>query len=1374
MWIKFDVTSITTPDPTHFTVLFASIPKPSNSAEKLYMEVFIAKETSTSYKIGLKNEKEETLISTNLYNQRTLWWFVGISNSETKLDPSEPGPEQTIKLRYQDTTKSETTNPTEAWSVTDDLSIRLFANVTNSDKFFHGTVAKVDWFFNDAYTTSDSKYVNYEFGLPRPIYLIDFTEPEHAQYFSNKVASPYGSSMRGKNNHSDIHDFWFNPVNYFCQRHFIQYIQLPKFAIRPHVRQNYIYNIKFRGWALNHWHRGNQYQWTFGQWTSTNGERQTFRIRKIDYQSRIRGYILYSRFHHICNYNVPSGSTAHKAYTENYGIVAHIYGTGVVTKRSYYAWGCDGYINSNYRTTGNVGFGADDYFLIGRKYDQDYTFPDRPFRQSDTDMQVEIDYLYFLLLEDGYRSNAHADFPSVCNANSKEEYGTGTEGLRGTCATGYTPYHEANLCLMDPPSNDYFDCAHDMDTSGSKCYRCPRYYGKIGTQGCNKCFENCLECTGPNSDECTYCGMGYGFTGTTCKKCDETEETWDLSTNLCQKKKVMFLEAEFGLKTFGEIKLIFRPLHDESRGYNGEADLSLYVEGMFDKLWLNDINRQYYLLREYKDLPLHRKVSISAEFMQIDCRHYRYFFLDVDDTYLYSWSPNHEDSTTGITETFWNYGYLDQPPFKVSFTIMHSASTMRFGLVPHFAHDWATVWMRELNVTFFGCYEACATCWEDNSPVHCLTCLPGYYLVGAECKACEPGCATCDVIASNCTSCPSGEFLKGTSCVLTCGLGFYADSSSKCQECRTECVQCNGWDTCNSCKNGHYLDVSTCKPCDANCETCTSTATKCLTCKQSTVNKWLRNFQCVTACGAGYFEVPGNVCNPCPPGCLTCTSNECLTCDTGNGYMKKNNICANPCGDGWYESGGQCQKCDNKCATCITSASNCLTCASGFAQTPSSCPSCTSPCITCTTSSSTCSSCAGVLYLSGTSCVDVNSCPDTTYASDNLCKPCQSPCANCVTSATKCTSCPSPKLLYQDTCLVTCPSGFSTYLSKTCCPDSCSACTDTETCTACNPGFYLKDSKCPSCDSNCKTCETTTTNCLSCNSPKLLEVNKCVDSCSDKYYPDAGICKNCHSTCATCTGPAATECKTCIKAHVLFKGICQNCADENNKYFTVVDDVCWDKCGTGTRFDTSTLPGLGGYNACDDGNLVNGDGCSSDCRIEKNFRCEGGDTETADKCYSKIKPVASLTKVYRDKYQLSFTQTVSFRPEGGTDQTDIDLEKFLNITIEGFSRPEDFDYKFDLKQTGVRVKYINVTFTFTKTIPEGTLVKIDFDRMKILDINNNTLKNQKISGEASFFIPDRFVGETVINVTASTSRIISTVTPVLSLRKKIYFFSIIY
>jgi len=36
--------------------------------------------------------------------------------------------------------------------------------------------------------------------------------------------------------------------------------------------------------------------------------------------------------------------------------------------------------------------------------------------------------------------------------------------------------------------------------------------------------------------------------------------------------------------------------------------------------------------------------------------------------------------------------------------------------------------------------------------------------------------------------------------------------------------------------------------------------------------------------------------------------------------------------------------------------------------------------------------------------------------------------------------------------------------------------------------------------------------------------------------------------------------------------------------------------------------------ACDDGNNFNGDGCSSDCKIESGYHCVGGSPSSKDTC----------------------------------------------------------------------------------------------------------------------------------------------------------------
>jgi hypothetical protein len=48
--------------------------------------------------------------------------------------------------------------------------------------------------------------------------------------------------------------------------------------------------------------------------------------------------------------------------------------------------------------------------------------------------------------------------------------------------------------------------------------------------------------------------------------------------------------------------------------------------------------------------------------------------------------------------------------------------------------------------------------------------------------------------------------------------------------------------------------------------------------------------------------------------------------------------------------------------------------------------------------------------------------------------------------------------------------------------------------------------------------------------------------------------------------------------------------------------------------------------ACDDGNNVNGDGCSSDCKIEVGYNCIGGSPNSKDACTTFRPSAISITQ----------------------------------------------------------------------------------------------------------------------------------------------------
>ena len=126
--------------------------------------------------------------------------------------------------------------------------------------------------------------------------------------------------------------------------------------------------------------------------------------------------------------------------------------------------------------------------------------------------------------------------------------------------------------------------------------------------------------------------------------------------------------------------------------------------------------------------------------------------------------------------------------------------------------------------------------------------------------------------------------------------------------------------------------------------------------------------------------------------------------------------------------------------------------------------------------------------------------------------------------------------------------------------------------------------------------------------------------CHDGHYDSTLLhtCNSCDYRCTVCTGPLNTECTSCgIPLWVKFvppttcvnKTIAELVADCEGPDPTMSYYIpllqCVERCGDGV--DKGNL-------MCDDGNLVDGDGCSSECLIEDGFYCENGTLSNPDSC----------------------------------------------------------------------------------------------------------------------------------------------------------------
>ena len=101
----------------------------------------------------------------------------------------------------------------------------------------------------------------------------------------------------------------------------------------------------------------------------------------------------------------------------------------------------------------------------------------------------------------------------------------------------------------------------------------------------------------------------------------------------------------------------------------------------------------------------------------------------------------------------------------------------------------------------------------------CVLTIPtGFYNNSGVASACNSTCATCDVLANNCTSCIGALGLDSNQCV-------------------------------NPCPAGKVVEVNICVACINPCKTCTGTSTNCTSCVTNLVSQtYLINGGCQTTC----------------------------------------------------------------------------------------------------------------------------------------------------------------------------------------------------------------------------------------------------------------------------------------------------------------------------------------------------------------------------------------------------------------------------------------------------------------------------------------------------------------------------------------------
>jgi cysteine-rich repeat protein len=362
----------------------------------------------------------------------------------------------------------------------------------------------------------------------------------------------------------------------------------------------------------------------------------------------------------------------------------------------------------------------------------------------------------------------------------------------------------------------------------------------------------------------------------------------------------------------------------------------------------------------------------------------------------------------------------------------------------------------------------------------------------------------------------------------------------------------------------------------------------------------------VTVCSAapGFYLDSASIPVPCYlTGCFQCiTATTCAVCSTANNYIMDipNPTCicdsinlfiqhptapACICKPGYFlSSTGTC----NLIPVCPDLGSGCLNCTLG---TPNVCAVCDAAnnFIASTTFPGLCE-CIVTLYFDGTACVNCN----TTLSPA---------CTDCV-SSTLCLACSGNFTLFQGDCI--CKPQYYLATAGQClsCPIGCLQCNNASVCLICdtnnnftlissvcqcNSGLFLQNTACVPCGAmpGCITCNTL--GCTGCDAIFGFTLNPTTSICECNF----GFFVNSMIVCEACT---QLGCLNCLSN--------TNCIQCDTTLFVLVNGTCEDICGDGIVYTV----------ACDDGNLVNGDGCSSTCTVETDYTCVGGSTTSASLC----------------------------------------------------------------------------------------------------------------------------------------------------------------
>ena len=181
----------------------------------------------------------------------------------------------------------------------------------------------------------------------------------------------------------------------------------------------------------------------------------------------------------------------------------------------------------------------------------------------------------------------------------------------------------------------------------------------------------------------------------------------------------------------------------------------------------------------------------------------------------------------------------------------------------------------------------------------------------------------------------------------------------------------------------------------------------------------------------------------------------------------------------------------------------------------------------------------------------------------------------------------------------------------------------------------------------------------------------CLD-CVTKY-PNAATCDN-------------VSALSCLKSHVLLSQFCVNCTAPSLQGFKLNSQgECEEICGDGINY----------FGACDDGNTLDGDGCSKTCTVEAEWECTNTNPQTPSSC----KVVGNLT-----------VEIIGYRKTPGKNEIFVTISTSipLRLSKSNVALSLTDDALIDYSMTTISLTQYEFKITYRSTI-QNTLLTLSFN-----------------------------------------------------------------